>query len=1088
MSQTTTSFLQIYPDFFNSKEESELYAKNYNKKSTNPRYKNFRQTNFTAGDEEQFENYRCDKNGNEIDVKITNENLFYDNKIFLEWDKFKNINSLSVSNTFKYIFYKFKKGIFIKIINNKLKVFLPISNVNFVNEWSDNIKVDNKYKNFNAFFKHISQLEGRNFNEKHINNYKNSWYSNNCLIRYEFPVNEGDTNVSVIKNMFEELCEKRKVPDIEFFINRRDFPLFNKNGYEPYYHLWNSTEKPLLSHNYDKYSPIFSMSSSEEFADIVIPTYEDWIRVQNIENKWFPKSRQNYEKNIFDDTKWKDKKPTAVFRGSSTGEGVTISTNQRLNLAHLSSITPLDENNIPYLDAGITKWNIRPKKLIDTPYLQTVDKDNFNFDLLEKMTPLEQSKYKYIIHVEGHVSAFRLSYSLGMNCVILLVDSKWKMWYSNILKPYIHFVPVKEDLSDLVERIKWCRNNDKQCENISKNCLEFYNKYLQKDGILDYLQKILIDTKKEIGIYFYNKIKPFEIQTKTELKILLNKKVDKIDNIYSIPNIERCYGLLKGIQLIIDVFINNLYFKNIINDEIIFKNKLGLVKKFNFANFDFAVKSTNNINKIKEHIHEAYIGINCINDITKEIPNFAYIFGIYKEDETINVITEYIYGGTLQQYIMSEKFVFKNYLLIIIQICLALEVAQQKCGFIHYDLTPWNIILKFVKVPIYVDYLINDKIISIKTNIIPIIIDYGKSHAVYNNKHFGFVNMFKYNTSFDMLSIFITSIYEISINQNLTKYDFINLLKLSNFITKTSYCKYPFKNSKDIKEFFYSAKKYSNLLNENKYELEEFTPINLVDYINKNLNYNIHINYKDNYCSYMNNKADYNQIFNYSLENKTKNKINTYTNVFKNIKKIDFSKMDHIFLIYYLQNLENILIYTKNNMILEVKKECLSTNKYERLFNNSMVFLKNIFETIKFEEINIEIYKIDDNFVINNYNETIFLDQDKIKETLILINKSCNINIDINLKNILKSIYDNDGEFKLIGNIRDKIKEKLHILYNINTYKYIHNKANIDTFIEFTQIIYNINKESIINKDDLELLPEIKKYYNDVNDIIKLIK
>ena len=138
--------------------------------------------------------------------------------------------------------------------------------------------------------------------------------------------------------MLGELCENRKLPDVEFFINRRDFPILSKYGYEPYYHIWDSMTKPLLSHNYEKYLPILSMSSNENFSDILIPTYEDWIRVQNKENKFFVRARQIYDNKI-SNIIWKNKKPTAVFRGSSTGEGVNIDTNQRLKVAYLSSIS-----------------------------------------------------------------------------------------------------------------------------------------------------------------------------------------------------------------------------------------------------------------------------------------------------------------------------------------------------------------------------------------------------------------------------------------------------------------------------------------------------------------------------------------------------------------------------------------------------------------------------------------------------------------------------------------------------------------------------------------------------------------------------
>ena len=277
---TTTQKFQIKPDYYLSKDEAN--ASNRNKIQTNIRYKNFQQTQFTAGDEEQFQQYRFDKNGSVCIPNISLEdNLFEKESLFATWDGYKNLEATSVLNTFRYLFNKFKKGIFVKILNNELKVFLPFSNVNFVNEWSHNIKIDPKYGNLQNFFKHISGLQGYPFRPKNINNIVSTWYGNNCLLRYEYPMGEGDTNVSTLKNMLEELCKNRTVPDIELFFNRRDFPLLTRNGTEAYYNLWNSYEKPSVSHNYDKYIPILSMSNTDHFADLLIPTHEDWSRVQS---------------------------------------------------------------------------------------------------------------------------------------------------------------------------------------------------------------------------------------------------------------------------------------------------------------------------------------------------------------------------------------------------------------------------------------------------------------------------------------------------------------------------------------------------------------------------------------------------------------------------------------------------------------------------------------------------------------------------------------------------------------------------------------------------------------------------------------
>jgi len=1094
LKMTTTSSFQKYPDYYNSIEDCNLFMKNYNKESTNPRYKNFKQVHFTAGDEDQFKKYICNQNGNDTQVEISNDNLFCKNSLFVEWDKYKNLNNLTRIDTFKYIFEKFKKGLYVKILNNKLKVFLPFSNINFINEWSSYIKIDPKYNDITEFFKYITEIEGYAFNKNHINNYTNSWYSNNCLLRYEYPVNEGDTNISAIKNMLDELCENRKLPDIEFFINRRDFPILSKGGYEPYYHLWNSLTKPLVSHDYDKYLPILSMSSNENFSDILIPTYEDWIRVQSKENKFFPKARQIYD-DKFEVILWENKKPTAIFRGSSTGEGVTIDTNQRLNVAYLSHITKPDENNIPYLDAGITKWNLRPKKLMGYEYLQVIDIYNLPFGLSNKLTPYEQSEYKYIIHIDGHVSAFRLSYELSLNSVILIVKSKWDFWFSNMLKPYVHYVPVKEDLSDLISQIKWCRDNDEKCIEIINNAKYFYNTYLQKNSIFDYFQKLFVEMKSNIGIYFNNTLKNLDIQNMFQTDFLLNKNYindrdinRNIHDINTIPNNIRTYPLLVALQRTLNFLNIKLLLKDRLKEkETIFNNKLGTIKKAEYIGYEFIIKSTDNKDKIIEHVHEAFIGINVINNIIKDIPNFVYIFDCYEDIQlkTFNIVSEYISNQTFQAYIMSEKFKFTEFLNIILQICLALEVAQERCCFVHNDLTPWNICLKYLNEPKYIDYKIKNKIISIKTSIIPVIIDYGKSHVIHNNQHYGIINMFKYSKSFDMISIFITSVYQLIKSQVLTKDEFITFLKLSNFISNTKYCNIKFKNSKDIKSFFYSAKKYTNLVNSNKHELENYTPIKLVDYIINNLKYNQSIKYTTTFNSFMN-IGNSGQIFNYIFSPTKEDKIRSYVNIFKNVININFTDIHPLFLISIMYNLKKSITETYD----EFKQFCNRENiknfsRYSRHFNNALMYLQEVkinYKNIYFNLNNINITPLNE---VEDYDEKLFLNLESV---------STQLTKNINTKNIIDI-----NNLLLILNLKNTVEEinlysdtKVNKTYFNNRYEYIlsldkqhilNKVANIISMEYHSKILYSENIKKINENNSISYL----NYYKQLKEIINLL-
>jgi len=994
---TTTSKFQHYPDFFNSIEECENF-KLLPKIQTNERYKNFYQTHFTAGDEEQFDEYKSSK--------IITNNCSIPNNIVDDidiWNKYKEIDYSSVSNTFRYLFYKFKKGIFIKISNNNLDVFLPFSNSNFINEWSHLIDSTD----CNKIFEYVCNTESRNFNPKSVNFNTSSWYSNNYLIRYEYPIKEGDTNVCVIKNMFEELCKEKAIPDIEFFVNRRDFPLHQVDGYEPYFDIWNDMFKPLVSHNYEKYSPLLSMCKNKNFADILIPTHEDWTRVQAEENKYFPHSLRSLIDKSKINLDWKSKISTCVFRGSSTGKGITIETNARLKAAFLSSQKLRDSNdNLLFLDAGITKWNARPKKIASHKKLQTINIQSLPFGLVSRISLEEQSNYKYILHIDGHVTAFRLSAELSLFSVLLIVESEWNIWYSHLLKPYIHYIPVKNDLSDLIDQIKWCKLNDEKCEEIAKNALEFYNKYLSKDAILTNLQHTIINLKKHIGDYHNFEISYKNILLSEELNLinifLKNQKKYRIKNELSDIPKRRSSGVLNCISYIISSHRKNLL-KSIDDktDEcIIYKNKSTNIYKLSYQNkFDFSLKIINE-KKMNENIHEAFVGLFCINNVLKYIPNFCFTYGIFKRN---NFVREYIDNSiSFFDYIKSEHFNFKEYLFILIQIASSIQVSQNLFNFVHYDLTTWNILLQKQEKPLEIDYLIDEKTcITIKTSFLPIIIDYGKSYFIHKHQHHGFVKLFKFSKSQDVLSLLVNSLFQILTYQHLEKSDFSKLIKMANIFSGTPFRKNTFETFKDMKLFFSNQKKYSLLIEHNDSEFGSLSPKYLIQYILntfKSDNFDILYKNTDSYIPYMitidddlmyrimSNKKAGNTYFIKRIKNIIDNvkehdekivKLNTILTNFKVFLKNDTKKL--------IRNLRKLSIKKKI-----IKKDTTYISKYDSIsihYNENDFFsidkISNIQKQIK--KIKVDFFskpeKIND-LIQKRYDETNICDFENIIQKL----------------------------------------------------------------------------------------------------------
>jgi len=816
---TTTSNYQIYADFFPSKEEANERREAI---QTNPRYKTFTQTHFTAGDEDQFDQYRFAQSSEpRTPIPSTTSNFTpSDGSIF---EKFGNLHSESTDNTFKYIFNKFKKGIFIKIKDGRVRVFLPFSKMSYINEWHLNIDPTNFAKTATA----VSQADGYKPNLRKISLNPETWVANNHLIRYESNQNETDTNTSVLKNMFEELCENRNIPDMEFFINRRDAPIMTKFGTEPYDQIWNGKDVKLVSHSYDKYAPILGMSTTDRFADIPIPHHNDWARVQSKNGKWFPKAAGTDP--IGGDGEWSEKISKAVFRGASTGTGITPESNQRLKLLEIG------ESNPSYLDVGITKWNFRPRKLANIAKPQIgAGPINFPSDVAPYLTSAEQSNFKYVVHVDGHAAAFRLSAELGSGSCVLIVASEWKVWYSHLLIPYTHFVPVKSDMSDLVGQIEWCRNNDSKCGEIASASRLFYSEKLGRDGIFDCLQTTLTNIQ-EVGMApdLENVLRPSQILDNIEIECLSVAPVSEPgskEHVYG--------GMWKDLHAASKTIKGTILDPT--NETSLFSNQLSDVSTGNINGVAYIRKSSSDARKAREHIHEAFIGINVCNELAKTIPNFSYIYDVYEGlTGRVHLIKEHVKGLTLLDYIKSDSFNMGELELMLKSIMLALQQAQQEFGFIHHDLTPWNIIVRELPNVQTVEYKVGpSEIRSISLKRIPVIIDYGRSKAIVNGIHHGLVRPFYTSTAHDVIFL-ITSCVKTLIQRDLRACDFSKMMRLLNLLhSPDGWMSAKLVTSKGVKQFIRTHCKFGDLSVSDKKSLELITPLSICAQLGGTLNAN----------------------------------------------------------------------------------------------------------------------------------------------------------------------------------------------------------------------------------------------------------
>jgi hypothetical protein len=175
-----------------------------------------------------------------------------------------------------------------------------------------------------------------------------------------------------------------------------------------------------------------------------------------------------------------------------------------------------------------------------------------------------------------------------------------------------------------------------------------------------------------------------------------------------------------------------------------------------------------------------------INFLAQKIPNFAFVFGAISPsllcssmeittkvhpfstwNQDMCIFVELLQGKTLFQWLQETEFSNFNNILklfnILIQVNLALQVAQNKCAFMHYDLFPWNIILlELPELATFEYHVQSTRKVSISTNLIPVIFDFGKARVVVAHERqglssvmldHGFKNLFQTNKILDTLTL-----------------------------------------------------------------------------------------------------------------------------------------------------------------------------------------------------------------------------------------------------------------------------------------------------------------------------------------------
>lgn len=148
---------------------------------------------------------------------------------------------------------------------------------------------------------------------------------------------------------------------------------------------------------------------------------------------------------------WKDKKDTLIWRGGCSG----IGGNQSLRVRFVDAL---------YRYPGAE--NVRLSNMWSQG--KNINKNYF----ANRIHYTEMLKHKIFFIVDGNVIASNHMWGFACNAVPFLI-SNGTCWFSHLIIPYVHYIPVNYNLDNLIEQIEWVKNNDKEAEKIAANAYLF---------------------------------------------------------------------------------------------------------------------------------------------------------------------------------------------------------------------------------------------------------------------------------------------------------------------------------------------------------------------------------------------------------------------------------------------------------------------------------------------------------------------------------------------------------------------------------------------------------------------------------------
>ncbi|KAL6065903.1 Protein O-glucosyltransferase 1 [Balamuthia mandrillaris] len=101
-------------------------------------------------------------------------------------------------------------------------------------------------------------------------------------------------------------------------------------------------------------------------------------------------------------------------------------------------------------------------------------------------SPLRYADHKYLVNVGNIGYGERFWEMLLSGSTVLWMQEGWNEWWYLYLQPYVHYVPVLSNASDLCDKVQWLKAHPEEAERIANNGQRLVEQLLTWENVLSY--------------------------------------------------------------------------------------------------------------------------------------------------------------------------------------------------------------------------------------------------------------------------------------------------------------------------------------------------------------------------------------------------------------------------------------------------------------------------------------------------------------------------------------------------------------------------------------------------------------------------